>query len=207
MSPWGLGYPTRLLLPWLQCPQGCRRSSGPPLHPQAHPSKCPWASPYPSQDRRAPAPPLVIAPQEEEEELCSPGLPPKIVSQEPYYTWVPFPSQLWDCHDMLRGEGKYQVELECFHSRDPCRTKNQKQACKFQGSHHILGSQGEAHAHGLVHLNLSTGVVCQCQKTFSNAKTLGTHLRQFHNISLAAVHRPTNPQPILEDPTHRIASV
>ena len=40
---------------------------------------------------------------------------------------------------------------------------------------------------------------------FSNAKTLGTHLRCFHNIELASMHHPTNPQPILEDPTCHIA--
>ena len=166
-------------------------------------SKAPWASPYPSRQSHTPVSPLIITPQASREVDDQPaGLPPKIVYTKPYLTWNPSDQQLWDCHDMLRGEGWYAVELECLHSKDPRHTKNRKWACKWEGCHRILGSQGEARAHGLVHLDVQTGVVCECNKSFSNAKTLGTHLHCFHNILLASVHHPTDSQPIIEDPTH-----
>ena len=64
-----------------------------------------------------------------------------------------------------------------------------------------MSSQGEARAHALGHLGLSTTPVCACKKAeFSSAKTLGHHLREFHNVSLKELRDKDNPMNILENP-------
>ena len=68
-----------------------------------------------------------------------------------------------------------------------------------------MSSQGEARAHALTHLGLDPCVVCICSKAeFANAKTLGHHLREFHNISLKELCDKDNPANVLENPKRSI---
>ena len=126
----------------------------------------------------------------------------KVVYTGPYLTWNPSPAQLRECNHMLRGEGHFSADayISCLPITDDRRVGNHKWLCKWEGCGCIMTSQGEIRTHGLTHLDLRSAPICSCGKnTFSNAKTLGHHLRKFHNISLDALHSPQNPQLILEN--------
>ena len=126
----------------------------------------------------------------------------KVVYTGPYLTWNPSPAQLHECNHMLRGEGRFSADayISCLPIMDDRRVGNCKWLCKWEGCRCVMTSQGEIRAHALTHLDLCSAPICSCGKnTFSNAKTLGHHLRKFHNISLDALHSPQNPQPILEN--------
>ena len=160
----------------------------------------------------APAPPLrrtprvthsapVARPEGEEGE----GSKVKTVTyNEPYIPWRPTQEQLWECHYLLHGEGKFNIDghISCLPSNDERRVGNKKWLCTWQQCKWIMSSQGEARAHVLAHKDLyTTAPVCACNKSvFANAKTLGTHLCRFHNVTLAQLRQEGNPLNILENP-------
>ena len=126
---------------------------------------------------------------------------------EPYIPWSPSQEQLWECHYLLRGEGKFNMDghISCLPSNDQRRVGNKKWLCTWQQCNRIMSSQGEARAHVMAHEDLGTAPVCSWSKSiFSNAKTLGTHLRRFHNVTLAKLRQEGNPLNILENPMHSI---
>ena len=129
----------------------------------------------------------------------------KVVYTGPYINWNPSQAQLQECIQLLRGEGHFDMEayISCFPLLDSRRVGNHKWLCKWEGCRRVMMYQGEIRAHALTHLDLRSAPICSCSKnTFSNAKTLGHHLRKFHNISLDALRDKINPQPILESVTH-----
>ena len=128
----------------------------------------------------------------------------KVVYTGPYINWNPSQAQLQECIQLLRGEGYFGMEayISCLPLSDSRRAGNHKWLCKWEGCGRVMTSQGEIRAHALTHLDLRSAPTCSCSKnTFSNAKTLGHHLRKFHNISLDALRDKINPQPILESVT------
>ena len=125
----------------------------------------------------------------------------------PYIPWQPSHGEFWEAHHLLRGSGRFFVDnhITCLPHKDERRVGNRKWMCQWERCEKVMSSQGEARAHALTHLGLTPCVVCVCSKAeFSNAKTLGHHLREFHNISLKELRDKDNPANVLENPQRSI---
>ena len=117
----------------------------------------------------------------------------RVVYTGPYLSWNPSPAQLCECNHMLRGEGHFNADayISCLPTTDRRRVGNHKWLCKWEGCGHIMTSQGEIRAHALTHLDLHSAPICSCSKSsFSNAKTLGYHLRGVPQHLLGCPPRP-----------------
>ena len=121
----------------------------------------------------------------------------------PYIPWQPSREEFWEAHNLLRGAGCFYVDnhITCLPHKDERRVGNRKWMRQWERCEKVMSSQGEARAHALTHLRLAPCVVCVCPKAeFSNAKTLGHHLREFHNVSLKELRDKDTPANVLENP-------
>ena len=182
------------------------RISGQQVPAPRQPSKVPVPAHVPRQSSRVRAQPPPCRPPAATPPASSGGGSgvQKVIYTGPYINWNPSQAQLQECIQLLRGEGRFGMEayISCLPLSDSRRVGNRKWLCKWEGCGRVMTSQGEIRAHALTHLDLRSTLICSCPKnSFSNAKTLGHHLRKFHNISLDALRDKTNPQPILESVT------
>ena len=190
------------------------RAQGAPVPPRRPPSSrrsakvCKFGkpsqfrtTPYPKRSSCTPPTAAASAPTEEGSSKVQ-----TVEYTGPYIPWSPTLEQLQECSQLLKGEGSFSVDqyVHCLPLKDDRRVGNKKWACSWERCDRVLGSQGEARAHALCHLDRGTSPICRCSKnTFSNAKTLGSHLRKFHNVSLKALCQDP-PVPLLENPEHPI---